>query len=239
MKPARLLCPWDFLRQEYWSGLPFPPPGNLPHPEFEPTSHVSPALQADSLGNTAVTTILQHCYPEHSIKLSPQGQFLLPRVCQGQPPSHAPGDWSFHNCPFSICTSILSWPIHEVHICFSFSGYWEHSRSFPFPTLAIQRSQEKVSTQNRQMTQGLGHRFVYLFIFCFLSNLLVLNPEFSMVYDIWCISPTLWHFHLLTSISTWRPIPVSPCESLVTCWGAVWEWWRVLCCRRHELDLQS
>ena len=143
MKPARLLCPWDFLRQEYWSGLPFPPPGNLPHPEFEPTSHVSPALQADSLGNTAVTTILQHCYPEHSIKLSPQGQFLLPRVCQGQPPSHAPGDWSFHNCPFSICTSILSWPIHEVHICFSFSGYWEHSRSFPFPTLAIQRSQKK------------------------------------------------------------------------------------------------
>ena len=35
-----------FPRQEYWSGLPFPPPGNLPNPETEPTF---PALQADSL----------------------------------------------------------------------------------------------------------------------------------------------------------------------------------------------
>ena len=30
-----------FFRQEYWSGLPFPPPGNLPDPVFEPTSCVS------------------------------------------------------------------------------------------------------------------------------------------------------------------------------------------------------
>ena len=44
--PSRLLCPWDFSRQEYWSGLSFPSPGNLPGPEIEPRS---PALQADSL----------------------------------------------------------------------------------------------------------------------------------------------------------------------------------------------
>ena len=37
-----------FSRQEYWSRLPFPPPGDLPDPGIEPTS-VSPALQADSL----------------------------------------------------------------------------------------------------------------------------------------------------------------------------------------------
>ena len=35
-----------FSRQEYWSGLPFPSPGDLPEPGIEPTS---PALQADSL----------------------------------------------------------------------------------------------------------------------------------------------------------------------------------------------
>ena len=34
--PARLLCPWGFSRQEYWSGLPFPSPGNLPNPGIEP-----------------------------------------------------------------------------------------------------------------------------------------------------------------------------------------------------------
>ena len=35
-----------FPRQEYWSGLPFPSPGNLPNPGMEPAS---PALQAGSL----------------------------------------------------------------------------------------------------------------------------------------------------------------------------------------------
>ena len=36
----------EFSRQEYWSGLPFPSPGDLPHPGIEPRS---PALQADSV----------------------------------------------------------------------------------------------------------------------------------------------------------------------------------------------
>ena len=35
-----------FSRQEYWSGLPFPSPGDLPDPGIEPRS---PALQKDSL----------------------------------------------------------------------------------------------------------------------------------------------------------------------------------------------
>ena len=35
-----------FPRQEYWSGLPIPLPGNLPHPEIKVRSA---ALQADSL----------------------------------------------------------------------------------------------------------------------------------------------------------------------------------------------
>ena len=38
-----------FPRQEYWSGLPFPPTGNLPDPGIKPTSAASPTLQADSL----------------------------------------------------------------------------------------------------------------------------------------------------------------------------------------------
>ena len=31
-------------RQEYWSGLPFPPPGDLPNPGIQPVSLMSPAL---------------------------------------------------------------------------------------------------------------------------------------------------------------------------------------------------
>ena len=51
-----LVTPWTaacqaplsmgFSRQEYWSGLSFPSPGDLPDPGIEPGS---PALQADSL----------------------------------------------------------------------------------------------------------------------------------------------------------------------------------------------
>ena len=33
-----------FSRQEYWSGLPCPPPGDLPNPGIEPVSLTSPAL---------------------------------------------------------------------------------------------------------------------------------------------------------------------------------------------------
>ena len=41
-------APWSmgFSRQEYWSGLPFPSPGDLPNPGIKPTST---ALQADAL----------------------------------------------------------------------------------------------------------------------------------------------------------------------------------------------
>ena len=35
-----------FSRQEYWSGLPFPSPGDLPDPGIEPGS---PALRSDAL----------------------------------------------------------------------------------------------------------------------------------------------------------------------------------------------
>ena len=33
-----------FAWHKYWSGLPFPPPGDLPNPGIEPASLMSPAL---------------------------------------------------------------------------------------------------------------------------------------------------------------------------------------------------
>ena len=38
------LQPMEFSRQEYWSELPCPPPGDLPDPGMEPMSLMSPAL---------------------------------------------------------------------------------------------------------------------------------------------------------------------------------------------------
>ena len=42
-------CVMGFSRQEYWSGLPCPPPGDLPDPGIEPEFPASLALQADYL----------------------------------------------------------------------------------------------------------------------------------------------------------------------------------------------
>ena len=54
-----LMTPWtvacqatpsmEFSRQEYWSGLPFPPPGDLPNPGTEPMFLASPAMVGSSL----------------------------------------------------------------------------------------------------------------------------------------------------------------------------------------------
>ena len=46
LQPTRLFCPRGFSRQEYWSGLPCPPVGDLPDLGIEPRS---PAWQVDSL----------------------------------------------------------------------------------------------------------------------------------------------------------------------------------------------
>ena len=44
--PPGSFCPWALFRQEYWSGLPCPSPGDFPDWGIEPRS---PTLQADSL----------------------------------------------------------------------------------------------------------------------------------------------------------------------------------------------
>ena len=71
-----------FSRQEYWSGLPFPTPGDLPHPGIKPRS---PTLQADYfplLGLNERTlaehrhTVVVYCMPVSTVFLSNTITFL-------------------------------------------------------------------------------------------------------------------------------------------------------------------
>ena len=47
--PWTVACQVPLSRQEYWSGLPFPSPGDLPDPGIKPVSLTSPALADGSL----------------------------------------------------------------------------------------------------------------------------------------------------------------------------------------------
>ena len=50
----------EFSRQEYWSGLPFPPPEDLPDQEIKPVSLTSPALAEGFLTTSATWEALSH-----------------------------------------------------------------------------------------------------------------------------------------------------------------------------------
>ena len=66
LQPTRLLCLWGFSRQEYWSELPFPSPGNLPNlfTAFLPSKNavmeiLGTYLQPCSLPHSSVHRIFQ------------------------------------------------------------------------------------------------------------------------------------------------------------------------------------
>ena len=82
-----------FSKQEYWSGLPFPPPGDLPDPRIEPES---PVLAVDSL-------LLSHQGSPESVSGRCEKQMVLSQcsVGAGVPPwplqsSENPTSWAIH-----------------------------------------------------------------------------------------------------------------------------------------------
>ena len=109
--PARLLCLWGFSRQEYWSGLPCPPPGDLPTPGIKSRF---PALQADSLlseppgkpKDTAVgsLSLLQWILPtqESNWGLLPCRWILYQLSYQGSP-NLQHGECLYCGCSLYLC----------------------------------------------------------------------------------------------------------------------------------------
>ena len=63
-----------FSRQEYWRGVPYPPPGGLPDPEIEPRS---PALQADSLPSEKPEQMHLCSFQKSTLNISVSGQNII------------------------------------------------------------------------------------------------------------------------------------------------------------------
>ena len=70
----------EFSRQEYWSGLPFPMPGDLSVSGIEPRS---PALQADSIPSEPPTTN-QYLLTDEWINIYIQGNIIQPFFKKGR-----------------------------------------------------------------------------------------------------------------------------------------------------------
>ena len=82
-----------FRRQEYWSGLPFPSPGDLPNPGIKPRP---PALQADSLpsgkarqGNVYLIKVTKE-NKKFSTRMGPHDQHIgpFPHTDEDMRPGH-------------------------------------------------------------------------------------------------------------------------------------------------------
>ena len=89
----------EFSQQEYWSGLPFPPPGDLPYSGMEPESLMSPALAREFF--TTSTTW--------------EAQFRFKQTQEHTTP--ITGKTSRSQCPLSCCRVIHLW---VVSLC----AYW-------------------------------------------------------------------------------------------------------------------
>ena len=97
--PARLLCPWGFSKQEYWSGLPCPPPGDRPSPQIEPRlhwrqilyrlSHQGSPCMLEWVAYPFVRGSSQGIFPtQESNRLLHRRRILLPAEPPGKPHVH-------------------------------------------------------------------------------------------------------------------------------------------------------
>ena len=74
--------PMEFSRQEYWSGLPFPAPGDLPIPGIKPESLASPALAGGFFTNAppGKAIYIAVAYVNPKLLIYPPSTILSPLV---------------------------------------------------------------------------------------------------------------------------------------------------------------
>ena len=117
-----------FPRQEYWSELPFPSPGDLPDPGMEPAS---PALQADSLLLSHQGSLLNHhivylkymqfLFMQLYLSKAEKGKYNTTNSCRTSPQLYQLLPFG----PFYFITLSVYTHIHtHIHMCTSAHRYF-------------------------------------------------------------------------------------------------------------------
>ena len=102
----------EFSRQEYWSGLPFPSPGDLPDPGNEPGS---PTLQADALPSEPPEKPLGVCLLVWLLSSVLVPLFILPFFFLFSFCECMWVYWCFCLFSFTICFRVFS--VHSLFVC--------------------------------------------------------------------------------------------------------------------------
>ena len=110
LEPARFHLSMGFSRQEYWSGLPWPSPGDLPDPGIEPRSLASLGLTGGFFTTRATwKPLLCRLVPPKGWKAS---TLQTQRICSSDLPSSGPQMWI--NSFLSFCLTV-SGSVSLVH----------------------------------------------------------------------------------------------------------------------------
>ena len=166
-----------FSRQEYWSGLPFPSPGDLSKPEIRSTSSESPALAGEFFtteppGKSSFAS--WHFYwSEMKTQHAPLAQ--SEQVALGMMPI-----WGL---PCSKCTHSLHLPLSAVCPTYTWSGRHFFKRdSFIFLNWSIVDLQCSVS--GVEQTDSVVHMCVHAYSFSLEVFTKILNIDSSLCYTI-------------------------------------------------------
>ena len=146
-----------FSRQEYWSGLPCPSPGDLPDPEIGPRSH---ALQADSLPSGAT----RKSWWTHCLFL---GTSSAPQTCLASVTAY----WAFLNlslptrslssCTIATCIKLISpeevrsGELAKHTVAWFERGWPEVTNIWKLSSLRAQHFQQNHSTWNMAATESV------------------------------------------------------------------------------------
>ena len=144
-----------FSRQEYWTGLPFPSPGNLSNPGIEPTSLMSSAL-AGGFFTTSTTLEALKWMGSHL----PGGSDGKESACNTQ----SPGLGRFLEKGMATYSSIFTWRIPWTEEPY---GLWVHKESDtiewltpPLPLHLNRRVRKQISSHSTLWGVS-GHWFIY------------------------------------------------------------------------------
>ena len=146
--PCQAPLSMGFSRQEYWSRLPCPPPGDLPNPGIEPTSLMSPALAGMFFTTSATWEALLTYFTLYQKGLCSEALLELSCLYSVVPFWCQRTMWATDKSKYVPWTSItlIHWTDILAHLHPKSPSFWQGSQIFLFFVFLTQITWRRAST---------------------------------------------------------------------------------------------